>query len=270
VLLNDIINCKIMFSDIKNIGIIGSGNVAYHLSKSFQDKLLDKNLFIYSRNIIEAKEIAVKFKINFIEDLTSFIDKCDLIIIAITDDAIESLVNKIPLGNKIIAHTSGVKSMHQLKPVSKNYGSFYPLQTFTKTRDVDFNKVPILIDASNLSTKEVLLSLANLLSNKVKEVKDEDRALIHPAAVMVNNFTNHLFSLAKDYAESKNLDFDILHALIEETALKAISQNPKEIQTGPAVRKDKNTIEQHLKMLKEPNLKELYMMFTESIEKYYE
>ena len=253
-----------------HIGILGSGNVAFHLAKAIQFNLGKSTLFINSRNQESALEISEKFEIEFIDNFNLFVESCDIIIIAVADDAIEILANTFIIKNKIIAHTSGVVSMHQLKDASENYGSFYPLQTFTKNREVNFKKVPLLIDASNNNTKKILLELAALLSDIVKEVKDEERALIHPAAVMVNNFTNHLFTLAKDYAESKNLDFEILHALIEETAKKAIEQNPKEIQTGPAKRKDENTIKQHLEMLDDPKLKELYLWFTQSIEKYYE
>ena len=259
-----------MSIDISNIGIVGSGNVAFHLAKAFQENVEEQSLFIHSRNKNAAQEIAVKFQFKYINNFNDFIAQCDLIIFAVTDDAIEILAENITTTNKILAHTSGVKSMHQFKNASQDYGSFYPLQTFTKNREVDFKKVPLLIDASNEKTKQILLFFAHLLSNKVKEVKDEERALIHPAAVMVNNFTNHLFTLAKDYAESKNLDFEILHALIEETAQKAIEQNPKEIQTGPAMRKDGSTINQHLEMLEDPQLKELYLWFTQSIGKYYE
>lgn len=253
-----------------HIGILGSGNVAFHLAKALQQNLAKQSIFINSRNKIAAQNLAANFQVCWIEDFNEFVEKCDIVIIAVADDAIEQLAIDFKIKDKIVAHTSGVVSMHKLKNTGQNYGSFYPLQTFTKNRAVDFKKVPLLIDASNESTKQILLALAHQLSDKVKEVKDEERALIHPAAVMVNNFTNHLFTLAIDYMENKNLDFEILHALIEETAQKAIEQNPKEIQTGPAKRRDEKTIQQHIEMLEDPKLKELYLWFTQSIEKYYE
>ncbi|MEZ4979792.1 MAG: DUF2520 domain-containing protein [Chitinophagales bacterium] len=148
-------------------------------------------------------------------------------------------------------------------------GSFYPLQSFTKTRKVDFENIPILIDASNKETLEVLQEIASLCSNKVQELDDEKRRKLHLAAVLVNNFSNHLFALAKEYTEKQELDFQLLKPLLQETVLKALEEDPKTIQTGPARRGDLNTIAQHELMLKDDKIKEIYAWFTKSIQDFY-
>lgn len=250
------------------IGIIGSGNVAHHLAHAFYRQKSIQFTEIYTRNKLTGRVLADAVQVEFIEDIDKL--SADILIICASDDSVGSIADALKGMDKIIAHTSGVVSIHKLSAASANYGSFYPLQTFTKTREVDLKEVPFLIDGSNSKSKEIFAALAKLVSSKVNFVADEQRRKLHVAAVIVNNFSNHLFSLTKDYTDSLSLDFDILKPLMQETVAKALAQNPKDIQTGPAKRGDKNTISQHLEMLDDSKLKELYLWFTQSIEKYYE
>lgn len=250
------------------IGIIGSGNVAHHLAHAFY-RLKDIQFTeIYTRNKTTGRVLADAVNVQFVEDINQL--TADILIVCASDDSIQSIAKELKDSEKIIAHTSGVVSIHNLKEATTKYGSFYPLQTFTKTREVDLKEVPFLIDGSNQEVKDILAGLARMISKKVSFVADDQRRKLHVAAVIVNNFSNHLFSLTKDYTDSLSLDFDLLKPLMQETVAKALAQNPADIQTGPAKRGDKNTIAQHLDMLKDSKLKELYLWFTESIEKYYE
>jgi predicted short-subunit dehydrogenase-like oxidoreductase (DUF2520 family) len=253
-----------------SVGIVGSGNVAHHLAHAFYFHPEINFNSIYTRNVKTGRVLADAVQVNFAENLEDLIKQSDLVIICASDDSIDDISHHLKSDNKIIAHTSGVVSIHVLKQASENYGSFYPLQTFTKTREVDLREVPFLIDGSNQETQKVLATLAGLITNKVRKVKDDKRRKLHIAAVMVNNFSNHLFALTKDYTDELSLNFDLLKPLMQETVLKALAQNPKDIQTGPAKRKDIQTIKQHLDMLQDPKLKELYLWFTKSIGKYYE
>lgn len=250
-----------------HIGIIGSGNVAFHLVKAFNDFGIIP--FIFARNKSSLNEIEHKFEVNTVNIKEELTNECDFIILTVSDDAIEPVANSLVKSDKIIVHTSGVASMQRIKNATPNFGSFYPLQSVNKTREVDFKTVPLLYDASNESTKNIILRVASWISDKPVFIKDEDRAKIHPAAVMVNNFSNHFYALAKDYAESKGLDFSLLHPLMIETAKKAVALNPKDVQTGPARRKDEKSIQQHLEFIEDENLKELYLRLTESIKAYY-
>lgn len=252
------------------IGIVGSGNVAHHLAHAFFNHPAINFSALFTRNKLTGRVLADAAQVRFVEKLEDLGEVCDLIIICASDDSISSISKHLQTDKQIVAHTSGVVSIQELKDASPNYGSFYPLQTFTKTREVDLKEVPFLIDGSNKQTKDILRELAELVSNKVNDVSDEQRRKLHIAAVIVNNFSNHLFALTKDYTDSLELKFDLLKPLMQETVLKALAQNPKDIQTGPAKRKDHNTIAQHVAMLEDSSLKELYLWFTESIEKYYE
>lgn len=252
-----------------NVSLIGSGNVAFQLAKIFTEKgvnLLD----IRSRNIETGAQIAALFKVVFSNKIYEINPLADIVILAVSDDAIDKFAENLHASDVVIAHTSGTQSIHKLSKISADYGSFYPLQTFTKNRCVNFSDIPVLVDGSNNDAIEKLQNLAKIISDNVHIVSDEKRMLLHPAAVMVNNFTNHLFALSEKYCEDNNLDFNLLKPLMKETVEKALDDKPISIQTGPAKRKDFKTIEKHLSLIHDERLKAIYQLFTESIQKTYE
>lgn len=252
-----------------SVGIIGSGNIAFHLAKELCSKEQIQLIGIHSRNQITGRELATSCKTDFYNSLNDLSHKCQIILICSSDDSIPKIAAELKLEKQILAHCSGMISINSLKEATPNYGSFYPLQSFTKSRKVDFQSIPILIDASNSATLEILREIASLCSQKVQDLDDEKRRKLHLAAVLVNNFSNHLFALAKEYTEKQGLDFQLLKPLLQETVLKAIEEDPRTIQTGPARRGDVNTIAQHELMLKDEKIKEIYSWFTKSIKDFY-
>jgi predicted short-subunit dehydrogenase-like oxidoreductase (DUF2520 family) len=255
-------------TDLK-VSIIGTGNVAYHLAGIFTQKGV-KLLEVRGRNIDKGSEISTQFRVVFSNVITGFHPDADIVILAVADDAVEKVVASLPKTNAVVVHTSGMESMHKLSVCTPNYGSFYPLQTFTRNREVDFSKVPVLVDGSSEEVIKKLELLAYSIADNVARVEDAKRSELHLAAVMVNNFTNHLFALAEKYTNDKKLDFNLLKPLMKETVEKALLSSPFEIQTGPARRKDRKTIEKHLSLIEDPTLKNLYELFTESIRKTYD
>lgn len=256
---------------LNEIGIVGSGNVAFHLIKAIQDSSTLHLKGLYTRNKKVGNELQEQFSVTFYTDLNELACNSKLIIIAVADDAIETIAQQINATNQhLIVHTSGSVPISVLKKSALFYGSFYPLQTFTKEREADFNQIPILIHANDENKKEVLIQIANELSSIVREINDEERKKLHLAAVMVNNFTNHIYTLANSFTDKSIVDFELLKPLIQETALKIKTVRPDECQTGPAKRNDQGTIQEHLAMLTNEELKELYLWFTDSIRKYYE
>jgi predicted short-subunit dehydrogenase-like oxidoreductase (DUF2520 family) len=250
------------------VSIIGSGNVAFHLAKIFTDKKINL-LEVRSRNIDAGSEISSRFKIVFSNDITSVHPDAEIVILAVSDDAIEPIASELTKTNAIVAHTSGMESISKLAVCSDNFGSFYPLQTFTKNREVNFNSIPVLIDGANENVKTKLFELAQIISNQVSFLEDKKRSELHLAAVLVNNFTNHLFALSEKYSNDKELNFNLLKPLMKETVEKAIADSPYKIQTGPAKRNDQKTIEKHLSLIEDEKLKQLYMLFTQSIQNTY-
>ncbi len=245
------------------IVFLGFGNVNFHLIITLYKHNKDSVIQVYNRSKINLnKELS---KIPFTTDLSK-IKEADLYIIGIPDDAIAAFSETLPLKNKLVVHTSGSVSMEALSERNRK-GVFYPLQTFSKNREVNFNTIPICIEAKEEADLELLTNLGNSLSEKVVEIDSDERSKLHLAAVFVNNFVNHLYAIGDDILGNNELSFDLLHPLIEETASKVKTLSPSEVQTGPARRGDQKTIEKHLHLLKEGPESELYQQLTESLMK---
>ena len=245
-----------------NVVIIGAGNVATHLYRSFsQAEQLDV-IQVFNRK---------KSHLDFVKDPAKrisdyeMIAEADLYIIAVKDEAIREVSEKLSGNNGLVVHTSGSVAMEDLSKFD-NYGIFYPLQSFSKNKEVKFSNIPICIEASSEENLKFLREIGLMISEKVFEVNSKQRKALHLSAVFVNNFTNHLFTIAADYCEENELPFDILRPLIKETFAKIESIPPYSAQTGPAMRKDQKTIEAHLELLNTDQRK-IYQTLTDSIQK---
>lgn len=254
---------------IKSVSIIGAGNVATHLANALYNKGVNINQ-VYSKTLVNAKELGNKVRAGYTTDLNGIKPNSDLYIISVSDDVIEQIADKLEIENKILVHTSGSVDVDVLKKASKNYGSFYPLQTFTKNTEVNFENIPMCIEGSNKKTENELTALALLLSSNVNKINSEQRKKLHLAAVFACNFSNYMQVIAQDLCEENNVSFDLLKPLIKETFEKGLNVNPIDNQTGPARRGDKKTIDKHLKLLEtNENLKEIYTLISNQIIKKY-
>lgn len=244
--------------------IIGSGNVATVLGRLMVQNDVEV-LQIISRNIDHAASLAKELNCKY-SDYHGIPDTdADLYIIAVADNALTPHVEFIKNLNKPVAHTAGSVSKNVLKSISSQYGVFYPLQSLKKEMKI-IPPLPILIDASDAFTLNLLQQLANKISNKVQVADDEERQKLHVAAVFVNNFTNHLYVIAESYCRIEGVDFNVLKPLIIETAQRMAESSPANLQTGPASRNDLFTIEKHLSLLQNyPEWRELYVRLTNSI-----
>ncbi|MFY8065637.1 MAG: Rossmann-like and DUF2520 domain-containing protein [Flavobacterium sp.] len=243
------------------VSIIGSGNVAQHLIVAFS-KTTDIELV----QVFTRKDEALAHLINPDKIYTDFNDiiAADLFIVAITDDAIAEVSAAIPFSNELVVHTSGSVSIEAIDNKNRP-GVFYPLQTFSKSKEVDFKTIPICIETKNEKDFQILEKVAKSISNTVYKINSEQRKALHIAAVFVCNFVNHLYQIGNDICIENDLPFDILKPLIQETANKILMLSPNQAQTGPAKRKDTQTINAHLSFLSDENQKEIYKMLTKSI-----
>ncbi len=256
-------------NQISTISIIGSGNVATALGLAFTQSGL-RVIEIFSPNIANSKLLSSKIGCNYIEDIKELNPNSDLYIIATPDKEIGNVSQKLAKVNGIVVHTSGSEPINILNGYVENYGVFYPLQTFTKDKSVDFKEIPICIEGLNKNISEILKQLANKISDNVVVINSEQRLSVHMAAVMVNNFTNHLYNVAHDLLIDKNINFSLLHPLIKETAKKIDTVAPSNAQTGPARRNDIATINKHLQLLNNyPEYKNIYTLFSNQITKKY-
>jgi len=251
---------------MKDITIIGSGNVAHHLIHYVQNSSALNLRQIYARSPekIIFPEISRSLIVSDVQELV----ESDLYIIAVSDNSIKEVSNQLPFQDRLVVHTSGTASMDILNTKNKR-GVFYPLQTFSKAKEINFRTIPLCIEAESKAVLEEITSLAVQFSDRIYEISSEQRKSIHVSAVFVNNFVNHLYALGDQICKDNQVPFDILKPLIEETAAKIQTLTPLEAQTGPAIRRDTQTIEKHLAFLDQNiPLKNLYLTLTESIQNY--
>jgi predicted short-subunit dehydrogenase-like oxidoreductase (DUF2520 family) len=251
-----------------SVSIIGAGNLAWHLAPA-----LDNAGFvvreIYARNKSQASDLIKRlYQAEFHPDLDFTDSPSDLFLVAVSDSAIEAVAAEIELpSGAIIAHTSASQPAGVLAhAVTDRFGVFYPLQTFTRGKKVDFQKVPILIESAETETLDVLKKVASSLSGKVQQADEYSRRAVHLAAVFACNFTNHMLKVAEDICEAHNYDLSVLYPLITETVDKALNMGPESAQTGPARRHDFRTLDRHLHLLSgNEELSEIYRLISQHI-----
>lgn len=247
------------------ITLIGSGNVATHLAAAFKNAG-HSIVQVYSRMLQNAALLAYHVKAEAIDDLKAISTDTDLFIIATKDDAIGPIAEQLAVHHKLIVHTSGATDLYSLLAFSDNVGVFYPLQTFSKTKEVDFRNVPLCIEAKDESVVKTLEQLAQTISNKVYRIDSEKRKALHLAAVFACNFPNYLYNIAQQIIAKQGIDFELLRPLIKETAEKVQSADPATVQTGPAIRNDEITMAMHRQLLDgEPELQQLYILLSQGI-----
>jgi len=246
---------------MKRIVLFGTGNVATHLFEAYKNSNNFKIIQVYNHasESLQAFEDQVAITTNLDEILSA-----DIYILALKDDVLAEIKEHIGKTDTLVLHTSGSVSMDVLKKF-KNHGVFYPLQTFSKNKKVDFFNIPICIEAGNKETANILEELASEISEKIFTISSQQRKTLHVAAVFVSNFVNYLYTEGEKICAESQIPFEILHPLILETALKATKMSPIESQTGPAKRKDQDVINSHLVLLSEDQQK-IYSLLTQSIQ----
>lgn len=250
----------------KKIVLIGSGNLAFHLAAVLVKKGHEIIQFV-GRNPETTAELGMKYFTTHTTDLKAINTGADIYIICVNDSEITNVAKQLRLQDKLVLHTSGTSNLSLLKAVSAKTGVLYPLQTFSKKSKVKWTKIPLLVEGNSVAATNELKEFAATLSKKIVSLNSAQRLKFHLAAVMACNFSNHLYTLSKDFLTKEKVNhFELLLPLINQTAKKIKKTSPKEAQTGPAIRGDKNTIDIHLKLLeKYPESKKLYALFTQSI-----
>ena len=247
------------------ITIIGSGNVATHLAAAFKNAG-HRIMQVFSRDMQNAALLAYHVGAEAIDDLNQINPETDLFIISVNDDVITSIARGLAKFEKLTVHTSGSTDLGALSSIIPKAGVFYPLQTLSKNKEVDFFTVPVCIEGADDVITIQLEQLAQTISNHVYRVDSGQRKILHLAAVFACNFPNYLYAVAQQLLAKHAMNFDMLRPLILETAQKVQDHLPAEVQTGPAIRNDENTMASHLQMLNdEPALKKIYTLLSQAI-----
>ncbi|MGV3508857.1 MAG: Rossmann-like and DUF2520 domain-containing protein [Sphingobacteriaceae bacterium] len=248
------------------IALLGSGNVATHLGKALKNAG-NTIVQVWSRNLAHAKELATNLDSSFTSSLSELTTEAEIYILSVSDDAIAEVASSFPYQDKLLVHTSGTTGI-DIPGIS---GVFYPVQTFSKQKAVDFSVIPIAIEGKEEKISKLLTELANSVSRKVFSLTSEQRKVLHVAAVFACNFSNHLYAIADDILTRNNLTFDLIRPLIAETEEKVQSDLPSNVQTGPAVRQDQLTLAKHVEFLENnAELKEIYQTLSQSIINFYQ
>jgi len=248
------------------IVFIGAGNVATHLSLAMQ-KAGHSIIQIYSRSKNSASALANQLNTDWTTKLDDVSKDGDIYIFSLKDDALQSIISRISSNESIWIHTSGSIPMDIFRSYSDKYGVLYPLQTFSKTRKIDFSQIPCFIEANTKATETILYNMAKQLSVNVQILDSAKRKYLHLAAVFACNFTNHMYALASKILENEAIPREVLLPLTDETASKIHILPPSEAQTGPAIRYDQSIINKHLDLLTTPEMKEIYQLISKNIHK---
>ncbi len=248
------------------IVFIGSGNLATRLSLEMQQKGMEI-IQVYSHTENHAERLAKQLACSWTAIPNEIRSDADLYIFSLKDTALEEVISQIKPNNGLWVHTAGSMPMDVFKGYAVHYGVMYPLQTFSRKRLVNFQVIPFFVEANTSENESRLIQIATKLSGDVRLLSSEKRKSLHLAAVFACNFTNHIYTLAAKVLQKQDIPMEVLLPLIDETAAKVHVMSPKQAQTGPAVRYDKNVIQKHLSMLEDSDLKNIYQLISQSIHK---
>ncbi|HVV07345.1 MAG TPA: DUF2520 domain-containing protein [Puia sp.] len=247
------------------IVIIGSGNVATVLGGKLHEAG-HRIVQVFSRRPEHAMRLAKELECEYVTNWVNINHAADFYIAALSDDALRTFGSEISLPGRLVVHTGGAVPKEVLLKVSANSGVLYPLQSLRRELR-PYPEIPLLVDANLPADLDRILDVARSISGQVQAADNDTRLKLHLAAVLVNNFTNHLYVLAEEYCRKEGADFNMLLPLIRETALRLSGIPPRDAQTGPAIRGDEATIGRHLELIGNyKDIKEVYTLITRQIQ----
>lgn len=249
------------------IALIGAGNLATVLGHALYNAKHDI-VQVYSRTMAAAKQLAERLNAVPTDDLETITNDADLYIIALKDSVLDEVIGKIcpNRSEKLFVHTAGSMPIDVFRGRTKRYGVLYPMQTFSKTRIVDFRNIPVFVEANSISTMQTIIEIAQSVSDNVQELSSADRRHLHLAAVWACNYVNHCYDLAAEVLQKVGLPFDVMLPLTDETARKIHELSPREAQTGPAIRYDENIIVAQMQLMNDnPKAQKIYELMAKSI-----
>lgn len=248
------------------IVLIGAGNLSTHLGKALHAAGHDM-VQVFSRTMQSAETLASLLDAEPLTDMAQVRDDADVYIFSVKDSALEQLISQLCGGEKkVFLHTAGSMPMSVFRGKALHYGVLYPMQTFSKQREVDFSIIPCFIEANDEFALKQIEGLAGQISHRVYQLSSEDRKYLHLSAVFACNFANHCYAASQELLQQHGIPFDVMLPLIDETAAKVHGMTPKEAQTGPAVRYDENVIGKQIQLLEnQPYFQKIYDCMSESI-----
>lgn len=247
--------------------LIGAGNLATHLGKAIFAAGHDV-VQVFSRTMQSATALASEVGAQPVSDISAVRADADLYVVSVKDSALAELIPALCKGKetKVFLHTAGSIPMDVFQGMALHYGVLYPMQTFSKQREVDFSQIPCFIEANDEHALQQIGDVAHQVSSRVYHLASEDRKYLHLSAVFACNFANHCYAVSQELLQQHGIPFDVMLPLIDETAAKVHGMTPKDAQTGPAVRYDENVIGKQIQLLEnQPYFQKIYDSMSKSI-----
>lgn len=253
-------------SEMMRVVLIGAGNLATNLGKALHRKGDVEVVQVFSRTLESAAQLAGVLHCGAVNSLDEVVSDADVYVVSVKDSVLADVIGQLCPGRETGAflHTAGSMPMTMFEGKARHYGVFYPMQTFSKSRELDFSEIPCFVEASDELTQRAIRHLGTV-STRLIPLSSADRKYVHLAAVFACNFSNHCYSLAAQVLEPHGIPFDVMLPLIDETARKVHQLSPREAQTGPAVRYDENVIAAQMALIEQPKAREIYELMTHSI-----
>lgn len=248
------------------IVFVGAGNLATRLSLAMQRVGMQIGQ-VYSHTPESARQLAGKLGCTWTTDLSALQADADMYVFSLKDTVLAEVIAQVKPNNGLWIHTAGSMPMNIFEGYAGRYGVLYPLQTFSKGREVRFDVIPFFLESNTKKDADYLKNIASALSENVRFMSSEKRRSLHLAAVFACNFTNHIYALSYKLLEKEEIPADVLLPLIDETAAKIHAMSPAAAQTGPAIRYDENVINKHLAMLNDSDMRAVYQLLSQSIYK---
>ena len=248
------------------IVLVGAGGLGTNLGLALHEAGHDV-LAVFSRTMEHARMLAERIGSQPTDDICALPNEADLFIVSVKDAVLTDVVQQLMQGREeqYFAHTAGSMSLTLFQGMARHYGVFYPMQSFSKERRINFSEVPVFLEASDAQTLTQLKALSATLTPHVYELSTDERRYLHLAAVFACNFANHCYALSAEILQQHGLPFNVMLPLIDETARKVHYLSPLEAQTGPAIRYDLNVINKQQQLLDDPAMKEIYERLSKSI-----
>ena len=248
------------------IVLVGAGGLATNLGLALHEAGHDV-LAVFSRTMEHARMLAERIGSQPTDDICALPNEADLFIVSVKDAVLTDVVQQLVQGREeqFFAHTAGSMPLELFQGPAHHYGVFYPMQSFSKERRINFSEVPVFLEASDVQTLTLLKTLSATLTPHIYELSTDERRYLHLAAVFACNFANHCYALSAEILQQHGLPFNVMLPLIDETARKVHHLSPLEAQTGPAIRYDLNVISKQQQLLDDPDMRELYERLSKSI-----
>jgi len=231
------------------IVFIGSGNIATYFATRLHSSGHDI-VQVYSRSMGNAQTLAGCTNAEATDDLSRIVTNADVYILAIKDDALSAVAARLVIPGRTVIHCAGAVPLEVLHSISEHTAVIWALYSVRKNNLPAGDQIPLVVEAGSTKARTIALELAKDISQSVLEADFRQRQQLHLSAVFANNFSNHLFHIARELCVSNDIPFDVLQPIIEQTISQLKHLPPDQMQTGPAIRNDEATMDKHLELLR--------------------